>query len=205
MTERFNGTLQKLLLKLTGGEERKWSHHRADALYAYRITTGPTGLSRTAQCLARKCGCHVLQRGHGDEGDSLRAVREAQRYLEEFRANKRKKYRQKEPRGAKHPPLGAYATLRVISPRKGQTQWQPGYRVLSNHDGGMRIEDLETGHIIRVTQRNVRLLLEARDYDEIYPLPDKKEVLKTLPPNEAELITVGPNPYLPTTRGKWVK
>ena len=43
--ERFNGTIQRLLLKLTGGNARQWSKYLAEALYAYRITQGPTGIS----------------------------------------------------------------------------------------------------------------------------------------------------------------
>lgn len=190
------------MLKLTRGEEKKWSRYLADALYAYWITAGPAGLSPYHAAFGQKARLLHATEGHRDEGDRLRLVHEAQQYLEEFRENKRNEYKGKEPKGSKRLPVGAYVSLRVINPKKGQTQWQPGYRVLSNHDGGMRVEDLETRRVVRVNQRNVRLLPEALDYDEVDSLPERREIMRMLPPSKAEPITVGPNPFLPTSRGE---
>ena len=45
ITKRFNCTIQKLLLKLTGENEQKWSTFLAQTLYEHQITAGPTGIS----------------------------------------------------------------------------------------------------------------------------------------------------------------
>lgn len=80
MTERFNGTLQKLLLKLTGGEEMKWSCYLADALYACQITAGPAGLSLYCAVFGQKVRLPRATEGHKDEGDRLRDVRKKSEY-----------------------------------------------------------------------------------------------------------------------------
>jgi len=187
MTERFNGTIQRILLKLTGGNGKKWSHYLSEALYAYRITQGPTGISPYQAVFGQRPRLPRAKTESQEEGERLRAIRFAERLLKKHRDEQRDTYKDAEPGRAKRIPVGAYVLVRVLSPKKGQSHWQTGYRVVSSHDGALRVEELATGNLVRVNQRCVRELPAARVYEEVDPLPEKFRE-RNLPPMEAKPI-----------------
>ena len=198
MTERFNGTIQRLLLKLTGGQPRKWSDYLADALYAYRITPGPSGLSPYQSVFGQKPRLPRANMSSQEEGERLRAIRHAERILHEFRTERKSEYQKRELKRAKRLPPGTFVSVRTLNPKKGETHWRPGYQVLSSHDGALRVLELSTGNVIRINQRNVREIPESKAYDEVDPIPksDPKSVDFASP--EAKEIPVVDEPYLPT-------
>lgn len=171
MTERFNGTIQRLLLKLTGGDARKWSKHLPEALYAYRIAHNASGLSPYESVFGQKPRLPRTSVPAQDEGERLRAIRLAERILKEYRTEQKHLYKQKEHKNAKCLQPGTYVAVRVLNPRKGETKWQPGYQVISSHDGALRLTELSTGKIVRLNQRHVREIPATKAYDEIDPLP----------------------------------
>jgi transposase InsO family protein len=203
MCERFNGTIQKLLLKLSGGNSRKWSQYLPEALYAYRITCGPAGISPYQAVFGQKPRLPRSQADGQDEGDRLRAIRLAEKVLLEFRNDQKEDYQAKEPKWAKRLPPGTYVSIRLFNSRKGECPWKPGYQVLSSHDGALRLLELATNRIIRVNQQNVREIPESKPYDEIDP---KSKPEKNTAMNQADLgsaaaprpIPIQANEFLPT-------
>jgi len=198
MVERFNGTLQKLLLKLTGGQPRKWSDYLADALYAYRITSGPSGLSPYQAVFGQKPRLPRADMDFQEEGERLRAIRLAERILHEFRTECKSEYQQKELKRAKRLPPGTFVSVRVLNPKKGETHWQPGYQVLSSHDGALRVLELSTGAVVRINQRNVREIPESKSYDEIDPVPKRESKNLDFVSPDPKAIPVIDESYLPT-------
>ena len=75
-------------------------------------------------------------------------------------------------------------TLRVLSPTKGWSKWQPGYQVLSSHDGSLKSHELGTNRVLQVNQRDVRELPASKPYDEIDPAPGCTWGLSKLTPAE---------------------
>ena len=203
MCERLNGTIQKLLLKLTGGNPRKWSQYLPEALYAYRITAGPGGISPYQAVYGQKPRLPRSSVNSQEEGDRLRAIRLAEKLLHEYRCKQKEAYVKKEPKHAKRLPPGTFVTLRALNTRKGESPWKPGYQVMSSHDGALRVVELATGRIIRVNQRNVREVPESKPYEEVDPRPQNPKTNQSAQPemNPAAAlppIPVQENPYLPT-------
>ena len=198
MTERFNGTVQKLLLKMTGGQPRKWSDYVADALYAYRITPGPSGLSPYQALFGQKPRLPRANMGTQEEGERLRAIRLAEGILHEFRTERKSEYKRQEPERARCLPPGTFVSVRVLNPKKGETHWQPGYQVLSSFDGALRVMELNTGNIVRINQRNVREIPESKPYDEVDPIPSGNPRVFDLIRSAAEPVPIVKESYLPT-------
>ena len=201
MTERFNGTIQRLLLKLTGGDARKWSKHLPEALYAYRIAQNASGLSPYESVFGQKPRLPRADVPAQNEGERLRAIRLAERTLTEFRTEQKQLYKQKEPARAKCLQPGTYVAVRVLNPRKGETKWQPGYQVISSHNGALRLTELSTGKIVRLNQRHVREIPETKAYNEIDPLPNVAESNSSIPDPvviAAKPLVLGPDYPLPT-------
>ena len=187
MTERFNGTIQKILLKLTGGNDRKWSAYLAEALLAYRISQGPSGISPYRAVFGQRSRLPRAPTDGQPEGDRLKAIRTTEKLLHQFRTTQREKYQDAEPRKAKRFPPGTFVSVRVLDPKKAQPHWQPGYTVMSSHDGALHVMEQETGKILRINQDKVREIPFEKDYDEIDPIPQRNQE-KTLPPQEARPI-----------------
>ena len=195
LTERFNATIQKLLLKLTGGNDRLWSTHIAEALYAYRTAEGPSGMSPYQAVYGKKARFPRSQPFDQTEGDRLRALRTAELALREFRDTARDKFKAGQPKRAKNFQPGTYVSVKTLSPTKGQSKWQTGYQVVSSHQGGLRLTELSTGRLIRVNQRNVRELPAQKPYDEIDPLPPReRKRASDMPPEKA--TPIGPPPKI---------
>lgn len=189
MTERFNGTIQKVLLRLTGGDERKWSKYLSEALHAYRISQGPGGLSAYQAVFGKRPRLPRTTQSHPNEGDRLAAIRLAETLFQETRIKQKKKYATEEAGNQNQLPPGSFVSLRVLNPQKGQAKYQPGYQVIRNHKGGLTLLDLDTGRHIRVNQDNVRLIPQPKPYDEI-DLPPRQRKLDdiALPPSSARPI-----------------
>ena len=201
MVERFNGTIQKLLLKLTGGDARKWSKHLAEALYAYRITQNNAGLSPYQAVYGQKPRLPRSNTVVQDEGTRLRAIRLAEQVLCEYRSKQKDSYKQQESKNARCLPPGTYVAIRVLQPRKGEAKWQPGFQVVSSHQGALRVTELSTGNIIRINQRHAREIPATKAYEEIDPLPEPER--SNRPDNpiivEAKPIKLSPEKqYIPS-------
>lgn len=188
LVERFNGTLQKILLKLSGGNERLWSKYLTEALYAYRITRGPFNLSPYQAVYGQRPRLPRAQVDGQEEGDRLRAIRIAERILIDARTEARAKYKNRESPRARQLPPGTFVSVQVLNPRKGQSRWAPGYQVVSSHDGALRVMELATGRIIRLNQQRVREIPQYQAYDEIDPIPNKQPTGSDLPPVEAKPV-----------------
>jgi transposase InsO family protein len=199
MVERFNGTIQKLLLKMTGGNPKKWTEYLSSALYAYRITPGQTGISPYQALFGQRPRLPRAEPMSQTEGDRLQAIRLAERILHEYRSKQKDAYRKQEPGRAKRLPPGTFVSVRILNPRKGETRWQPGYQVISSHDGALRVIEIATGHVVRINQRNVREIPESKPYNEINPLPPlKNQTTSDFVHSEARPIPVVEESYLPT-------
>lgn len=74
MVERFNGTIQRLLLKLTDRDARKSSKHLQEALYAFRITQGTAGLSPYQALYGQKPRLSRATMATQQEGERLHAI-----------------------------------------------------------------------------------------------------------------------------------
>ena len=112
--ERFNGTIQKLLLKLTGGNERKWSTFLAETLYAYWITAGLTGISPYKAVYGQRARLPRAATSPTKEGERHPAIREAEKILMEYQDQKRDTYKKAEPNRAKRLSLGTLVAPRVL-------------------------------------------------------------------------------------------
>ncbi|ELU12349.1 hypothetical protein CAPTEDRAFT_196934 [Capitella teleta] len=134
-----------------------------------------------------------------EEGERLQAIRLAERILREYRSKQKETYRENEPSRAKRLPPGTFVSVRILNPKKGETRWQPGYQVISSHDGALRVIELDTGNVVRINQRNVREIPESKPYDEINPIPPlKNQTTFDYVSSEAKPIPVVEESYLPT-------
>ncbi|ELU16213.1 hypothetical protein CAPTEDRAFT_215941 [Capitella teleta] len=142
----------------------------------------------------------VIDRCHAEEeGERLQAIRLAERILREYRSKQKETYRENEPSRAKRLPPGTFVSVRILNPKKGETRWQPGYQVISSHDGALRVIELDTGNVVRINQRNVREIPESKPYDEIKPIPPlKNQTTFDYVSSEAKPIPIVEESYLPT-------
>ena len=168
LCERFNGTIQKLLLKLTGGNPRKWTQYLSEALYAYRITEGTHGVLPYQAVFGKRSRLPRATQGK-EEGERIRAIRLAEKFLHEQREKSKAKYQAAEPARAKGFHRGMFVSVEILNPRKGEPKYRPGFQVVSAHDGTLRLTELDTGRIIRINQRRVREIPQRIPYDEIDP------------------------------------
>ena len=207
-TERFNGTIQKLLLKLSGGNPRHWSDFISEALYGYRTTVNASGISpylsifgmrpRVPRCPANPTSAD--QRSH-----SLHVAAE---YLKQDQESRKSSYKRHEsPRAAVLAP-GTYVSVRVLSPKKGQPKWQPGYQIIDARGPALRVKNLGTGKIYRLNQKDVREIPKALPYETVDPLPPRDRVAPRDLPEVAEPLplprehTVCSPLALPAARGR---
>ena len=196
--ERFNGTIQKLLLKLTGGNPKKWSAFLPDALYAYRITAGPSGVTPFKAIHGFRPRLSKTSVELSSDGDRFQAVRTALSAIIEEQEKSKARYAAGEPAKAKTLAPGLFVAIRVLNPRKGQAKWKPGFQVLSSFQGALRVQELETGTILRLNQRQVREIPSARGYDEIDPLPPRPHRTGKPIPDNAAPIPIPPPIHCPT-------
>ena len=196
MTERFNGTIQKLILKLSGGRANKWSEFVSEALLAYRACTGPARMSPYQAVFGQRPRLPRASPDGQEEGDRLASLLEATRTLEENRKETRQKYKDGTPRKARNLPPGTQVSIQVKNPTKGQPKWRPGFKVLSSHEGALRLVEESSGKIMRLNQERVREIPAEKGYDEIDPLPYRHRVAKPQVSKYEEAIPVPLPPKL---------
>ena len=203
--EKFNGTRQKILLKFTGGEPRKWTHFLPEALYAYRTAPGPMGPSPYQAVYGQNPRLPRSQGGHGTPEDRIKALHEVRHFLYQQREHKKDKRVQNSPSNVRRYKPKDFVSLRVLAPKKGQSTWAPGYQVLSEYQGGLRLVEISTGRVFRVNQRRVRNLPVQQNYHQVDPLPPKaKHTIRDVPA-EAIPIPVEDNPHIPISPASSLK
>ena len=193
--ERFNGTIQKMLLKLTGGNPRKWSLYLPDALYAYRISKGPDGVSPYVAIHGQQPRLPKCLVPPQVPGERLRNLHHATQLMKEGQAARKQSYQSKQSSRAKTLIEGMFVSVRVLAPKKGTPHWKPGYQVTDVRGPALVLREISTGKTIRVNQENVREIPESLPYEEVDPLPPKASRLKAVHPEGTEPI---PLPEVPT-------
>ena len=175
--ERFNGTIQQILLKLTGGNPRKWTKYIPEALLAYNTNPTQANITPLQAVFGRRPRYPSMDTP--DQGDRLEALHQAWRAFHHQQEMMKDKYANTQKASAQELQTGDFITVRVQQPKKGQPKWESGYQVLTNHQGGLRIERLSDGRILRLNQTDVRPLPPAKAYEEVDPLPSKEVKLST--------------------------
>ena len=167
-TERFNGILQKLLLKHTEGNGTVWEDFLNDALYAYRCTAGADGQSpfqklygqRPRQPRASPKGLTPGQRFSNIRKTTEQAQNflklQGQKYVKQDKKNKRKPYQYHE---------GDFVSLRVHNATKGFSRWEPGFQVIKIFGNVLYVQRGKKTH--RVNVQNARPIEKALPYDLI--------------------------------------
>jgi hypothetical protein len=179
--EKFNGTIQGLLKKLSGGQPRKWSEYLPDALLAYRTNPSAAGPTPYESVYGQKTRLPRSDLPPELPGERLRNVQRAREILTEYQASWKAKYAQRGTAPHQYVP-GDMVSVKVVSARKGESQWEPGYEVLRAHQGALLLKS-PAGHEMRVNQERVRAYPDEHPYDLVDPLPYKKvpDVRQNLP------------------------
>lgn len=95
---------------------------------------------------------------------------------------------------------GDYVSVRVLSPRKGESKWAPGYVVLDTRGPALRIKHTETHKTVRVNAERVRVIPAQKPYDEVDPLPpprSSRKAFATKYPEQAQPLAVDPPTHTP--------
>ena len=189
--ERFNGTLQNLIKRLSGANPRKWSEYLPDALLAYRnnpSAAGPTPY----ECLFGQRPRLPRAPSHPElPGERLRNVHRAREMLIKQQNRRKEKYKAGEPKNPREYVPGDMVSVRVLSPKKGETPWCPGYEVLRCFQGALLLRAPD-GHEVRINQERVRLLPPELPYELVDPLPNKKDLPKVRIPEQVPLTDLAP-------------
>ena len=135
--------------------------------------------------------------GHSTQGDRIIALHEARETL--FKRRERMKDKRVQYSSSKVPTYkpGDLVALRALAPKKGQSTWFPGYQVVTEYKGGLRLLELATGRVLRVNQRRVRNLPVQQSYQQVDPLPQKAKRDVRDVPVEAIPLPIETNPYIP--------
>ena len=165
--ERLNGHLQKILVRLTGGNDRQWSKYLPEALHAYRIMSGPTGLSPYQALYGKRPKLPKVPDDTSQE-DRMKALRLAEQFIREARELEKNR-RLKKQTPVEEIPVGTFVTVQVLSPKKGQLKFENGFQVLSSYKGALRVVHMESGQVIRVHRDRVRVIPAPKSYDEVDP------------------------------------
>ena len=87
--ERFNGTLQKLLLKWSGGDPERWEDYLPDAIYSYRIAVNQDGMSPYQVAFGQR---PRVPKGHVEptpHGERFRKIKEGVKVIQEGQRKER--------------------------------------------------------------------------------------------------------------------
>lgn len=193
--ERFNGTVQKLLLKLSGGNPRRWTDFLSEALYAYRTTNNATDVSPYLAAYGMKPRvprCPTTPTSNDERLNNLHASME---FLKEDVRRQKCAYGCRETPQARALLPGTFVSVRVLSPKKGQPKWQPGYQIFDSRGPALRLRNVESGVTLRLNQKDVREIPDFMPYKVVDPLPPKKaHRCSDLPQSAAPIVL----PELPT-------
>ena len=183
--ERFNGTIQAILLKLTGGNPKKWSKHLPEALLAYNTNPSQTNLTPFEAVFGRKP--RIPSSDTPDQGERLEVLHKAWRIFKEQQEGMKDKYVNTQKPSAQEMKVGDFVVVKALQPRKGQPKWETGYQVLTNHQGGLRVERLSDGRILRLNQSDARPLPPAKPYEEVNPVDTTPQLSKGQTTGQADL------------------
>jgi len=189
--ERFNGTIQTMLRKLTGGDPKKWSTCLPDALYAYRITATPCGLSPYELTYGQRPRLPRSPVSAELPGERLRNVHRAREVILAYQEAQKTKYQNAQPARAMQYHPGMYVAVRILNPKKGESKWRPGYQVLDARGPALKLRHPIDRKIIRVNQNNVRHIPQQLEYEEVDPVP-LRPVQKETYPEVAPPVQVDP-------------
>ena len=189
--QNVTGTLQNLIKRLSGANPRKWSEYLPDALLAYRnnpSAAGPTPY----ECLFGQRPRLPRAPSHPElPGERLRNVHRAREMLIKQQNRRKEKYKAGEPKNPREYVPGDMVSVRVLSPKKGETPWCPGYEVLRCFQGALLLRAPD-GHEVRINQERVRLLPPELPYELVDPLPNKKDLPKVRIPEQVPLTDLAP-------------
>ena len=183
--ERFNGTIQALLLKLTGGNPRQWSVCLNEALLAYRTNINPDGISPYVATFGQRprlprCGSNPEQ-----SGERIRNMHSACETLKKTNQDRKNRYLARESKRATILNAGMFVSVRVLQPTKGTPKWRPGFQIIDSRGPALVLRNCETGKTLQVNQQNVRRVRVAVTYDEVDPIRVKKRKARTDYPETA--------------------
>jgi len=186
--ERFNGSLQKLLLKLSGGDPIKWEEYLGDALYAYRISINMDGFTPYQQVFGQRPRLPRAQVPGDTPGARLRNIKSTTVQMQANLRERGRKYQSKQPSKAKHFVVGMYVSLRVQHPTKGSAKWKPGYQVIDVLGPALKIQDLKTNKTIRVNSQHVREIPKTLPYDQIDRIPKARNPVSAPYPEKPDIV-----------------
>ena len=168
--ERFNGTIQKLLLKSSGGAGDNWESYLPDALYAYRITAKKTGHSPFQQLYGQRPRMPKTKMSGNTPGQRLQNIRSATKVAQAEAQKDGEKYVRKQ--GSKIPQYkeGDYVSLRVHNATKGFSKWDPGYQIIRVFGPVVYVQKLNSNRTHRVNMQHVRPIEAQLPYDMVNPV-----------------------------------
>ncbi|ELU10414.1 hypothetical protein CAPTEDRAFT_190467 [Capitella teleta] len=135
--------------------------------------------------------------------ERLHNLHTASEFLKQHHEASKARYRAQESPSATALSPGTFVSIRVLSPRKGQPKWQPGFQIIGSRGPALRIRNVETSKIYRLNQRDVRVIPEILPYEEIDPLPPKKDRKENDLPEAASPLILPDEPTVcspPTTK-----
>ena len=187
--ERFNGSLQKLLLKISGGDSAKWENYLADAMYAYRISINTEGFSPYQQVFGQRPRLPRSKISGDTPGVRLRNIKSTTAHMRGFLQQRGVKYASKQSTKAKTFVPGTNVCLRVQHPTKGSARWKPGYQIVDVHGPALKVQHIQSGKTLRVNSQHVREIPNVLPYDQVDPLPQPKTAVAAAPyPDKPDIV-----------------
>ena len=146
----------KISLSAFPGPTPKWSEYLPDALLAYRnnpTVAGPTPYESLFGQRPRLLEPRATQSFRG----KIEKRAQSPRLANQTASKEKEKYRSDQPKNPREFVPGDMVSVRVLSPKKAETPWRPGYEVLRCFQGALLLRAPE-GHEVRMNQERVRLL-----------------------------------------------
>ena len=149
----LNSTLQMMLKKLSKGNPRMWDKHLDEALYAHNhVRQNKAGLTPYQINYGQKSRTPGEDYTPQNAGDRAQAASRARRLM--IKHQSKEKLRNAVSQELEISP-GQPILLKRLSTSKGQTQWQPGFTLLSSFHGGARILG-PNGEELRVNSQRIK-------------------------------------------------
>ena len=186
--ERFNGTIQKILLKKSGGDADRWEEYLADALYAYRVSINTDGFTPYQQVFGQRPRLPRARVPGTTPGIRLRNIKQTARETQAALIQRGDKYRSKQTSKAKNFEVGAYVSLRVQHPTKGTARWKPGFQVVDVRGSALKVQEISSGKTLRVNSQHVREIPNALPYDQVDPRPRHNVPREAVYPEKPDIL-----------------
>ena len=190
--ERMNGTLQKVIKRLSQGKPNKWSIYLPDALLAIRTNPSQEGPTPYETLYGQKPRVPRVNMSPEVPGERLRNMVKARAIISKGQEARKDKYQDttREPTELK---VGDLVSLKVLAPKKGQLEWDPGYTILHIHSNGALLIQGSDARELRVNRDRVRLTPAPVCYEEVDPLPQVKKLPMSQLPEEARQVVPLPD------------